>query len=173
MPTAIVSSVKQPCGIYLAAGQWTKIKLSPCFECPLLMCALSCLSSLLFYFGPAPPAHQTSILKSSLSLRRFSWSAALQAGGVILCETCLINEDPDLCYGAGGWAWSSSEAKSPPLIVPHLRANKRPRSLILLEMDYHPLCILLHPSTVFSRLSLPLSHVCCFSFLFLLQSVSR
>lgn len=84
----------------------------------------------------------------------------------------LVRDVPDK-WRSRPLLWSSSEAKSPPLIVPHLRANKRPRSLILLEMDYHPLCILLHPSTVFSRLSLPLSHVSCFSFLFLLQSVSR
>lgn len=154
MPTAKVSFVKQPDGIYLTAGQWTKIEPSPCFESLLLQFALSCLSSLPIHFSPPPPAHATSLLKSSPSLHSSSSSAALQAGGVVLCETCLINEDPDLCYRGG--PWSSAEAKSPPLIVLHLRANKRPRSLILLEMDYHPLCILLHPSRVFFLLSLPL-----------------
>lgn len=53
MPTAIVSSVKQPVGIYLTAGWWTKIEPSPCLESPLLVFALS---SLLFHFSPPPPA---------------------------------------------------------------------------------------------------------------------
>lgn len=49
MPTAIVSFVKQANGIYLTAGQWTKIELSPCFESPLLIFVLYCLSSPHFF----------------------------------------------------------------------------------------------------------------------------
>lgn len=71
---------------------WT----SAAHVCPVLLI----LSSLL-HFSPPPPAQQTSFPKSSPSLRCSSWSAALQAGGIILCETCLINEDPDLCYRGG------------------------------------------------------------------------
>lgn len=174
MPTAIVSFVKQPDGIYLTAGQQTKIELSPCFGSPLLVFALSCSSSPHFFISVhllqpiRPPSWSPPP-----SLRRSSWSAALQAGGVVLCETCLINEDPDLCYRGG--PWSSTEAKSPPLIVPHLCANKRPRSLISLEMDYYPFCILLHPSRVVFPLSLPLQHISCFIYLFFSrpESLSR
>lgn len=135
----------------------TLLWISAARVCPVLL-----ILSSLFHFSPPPPAQPTSLLKSSPSLRRSSWSAALQAGGVVMCETCLINDDPDLCYRGG--PWSSTEAKSPPLIVPHLRANKRPRSLVSLEMDYYPFCILLHPSRVFFPLSLPLQHISCFIF---------
>lgn len=129
----------------------TLLWISTARVCPVLL-----VLSSLFHFSPPPPAQPTSLLKSSPSLCRSSWSAALQVGGIVLCETCLINEDPDLCYRWGGGSWSSTEAKSLPLIVLHLRANKRPRSLISLEMDYYPFCILLHPSRVFFPLSLPL-----------------
>lgn len=46
-------------------------------------------------------------------------------------------------------ACSSWGAKSPPLIAQLQRTDKRPWSLILLKMDYQPLCILLHPSRSF------------------------
>lgn len=59
--------------------------------CPVLL-----ILSSFFHLSPPPPAQQTSPF-----LRLSSWSAALQAGGVILCETCLINEYPDLCCRRG------------------------------------------------------------------------
>lgn len=65
MPTAIVSSVKQPVGIYLTAGQWTKIEPSPCLESTLLVFALS---SVLFHFSPPSPAPQVLAVPPPLLL---------------------------------------------------------------------------------------------------------
>lgn len=92
MPTATVSSVKQPDGIYLTAGQWTSRAFAS------LRISIPCVSFLFLVLFVSPflssPIASTFILYPASS-KCFSTSLLLlllisrTAGkGAVLCKTC-------------------------------------------------------------------------------------
>lgn len=91
MPTAIVSSVKHPDGIYLTAGQWTRIELSPRFESPSLVFPSSFLSFLSFLLSlhqllpPSSDPASPKVLSAPLPLLLISRTTG---EGAVLCKTC-------------------------------------------------------------------------------------
>lgn len=129
MPTATVSSVKHPDGIYQTADSGRALIPVPPSSFLLLGVFVSfCLHHL------RPPTFPkllpTPLPPPLLSRHRRR----------LVQDVCLINEDPKRCCTR---IWSAQGAKSPPLIVQLQRTDKRPWSLILLKVDYWPVCILL------------------------------
>lgn len=110
MPTAIVSSVKHPDGIYLTAGQWTRIEPSPRFESPPLLVSLHPL--VLFVF-PSEPCTDCSHLRPILPppevpLRPPSAATPDQLRRrrrrCLVHDACLINEEPGFLPQRGPWS---------------------------------------------------------------------
>lgn len=110
MPTAIVSSVKHPDGIYLTAGQWTRIEPSPRFESPPLLVSLHLLVLFVFPSEPAPIA-PTSV-RSRLPPRSPSAPPSATTPDqlrrrqrrCLVHDTCLINEEPGFLPQRGPWS---------------------------------------------------------------------
>lgn len=101
MPAAIGSSVKHPDGIYLTAGQWTRIEISPCFGSSSLVFALLLLVFSLQSTPVAPSFNLSNLPHKVLSTPLPLFLICCVAGEGLKLFMCLINEDPVFCYRKG------------------------------------------------------------------------